>query len=154
DAEIVNNAVDAANALQPLERCSDARLLRAMLPPPENARARAAVEAVRRQIAEAKALHDAGKGKTAAEKARAALAEARRVDDGPALAEALALVGYIASDAGDNDAAQAALKEAVWQAEAARHDEAKAEAAVLLVMTAARHNRYDEAGDWGRQADA
>jgi tetratricopeptide (TPR) repeat protein len=153
DGSVVDNAVDAANALGPLERCADARLLRAVLPPPENVVARREVERIRGGLAGAKALHDAGNDRLAAERLKAIVAGARAVRHGPVLAEALELLGRVESDLGDSAAAQAALKEAFFQAEAARHDEIKASAATFLVLTSSRHDRA-EADDWALQADA
>jgi tetratricopeptide (TPR) repeat protein len=52
------------------------------------------------------------------------------------------------------DSAGTAMKEAVWLAEASRHDEVKAEASTWLVGIMDSRERYDEADDWGKQADA
>ena len=154
DAAVVDNAVAAADALGSLERCADPRLLRALLPPPEAPDTRHEVERIRRGIADAKALHDAGSEKLAALRMAELVADARRVGYGPVLAEALALGAQIEHLAGRNDAAGALFKEAVWQAEAARYDDVKALAATQLVFVMGRRARYEEAEDWAAQADA
>jgi eukaryotic-like serine/threonine-protein kinase len=154
DVNVVDNAVDAANALRTLERCSDARLLRALVPPPDDGAVRQHVERLRRGIGAAKALHDAGNFTAATERLRALVAEARRVGYAAVLAEALDTLGFVLADAGDVQSASAALKEACWQAEVCRHDELRAEATTLLVATSARRERTDEADDWASQADA
>jgi len=154
DGETVDNAVAAASALGTLERCADPRLLKAVLPPPDDAATRKETDRLRRAIADAKALRDAGNVKAATERARALVAEARTAGYGPVLAEALALLGETEADSSNIETGDAALKEAVWQAEASRHDEIKAEAATYLVGTSAVRNRYQDADDWARQADA
>ena len=154
DGDVVDNAVAASNALGPLERCADPRLLRAVLPPPEDAAARAEVERIRRGIADAKALHDSGREHLAAARLDELVAAARRSGYAPSLAEALALRGQIDSLVGRAEAGHVALKEAVWQAEASRYDELKAEAATYLVFTGCQIHRIDEAEDWAREAEA
>jgi serine/threonine-protein kinase len=154
DGEIVDNAVAAVGALGTLDRCADPRLLRAMLPPPEDPAAREETERIRRALADAKALRDAGGVKAATGRLRALVADARRVGYAPVLAEALALLGATEMDLEHIDSADGAFKEAVWLAEASRHDEVKAVAATELVGTMVRRKRYDEADDWGKQADA
>src|SRR5262249_22250729 len=65
DAKTVANAVDAADALPGLERCSDVKLLRAGVEPPRDAKARARVDDIRRRAATAKAFGDTGRQKEA-----------------------------------------------------------------------------------------
>jgi serine/threonine-protein kinase len=154
DVNVVDNAVDAANALRTLERCSDPRLLRALVPPPEEGARRHEVERLRRGIADAKALNDAGNPTMAAERLRAIVIEARHVGYAATLAEALDILGFVLTDSGDVQEANAALKEACLQAESSRHDEVRAEATTLLVATSARRGRYEEADEWASQADA
>lgn len=154
DGDVVDNAVSAAGALGTLELCSDPKLLRTVLPPPDDVVARQEVSRIRGGIADAKALHDSGNEKRATESLRALVADARRVHYAPVLAEALDLLGLVELLTGDNEAANDSLKEAVWQAEASRYDEVKAEAATFLVVTTGRRDRYDEADDWANYADA
>jgi tetratricopeptide (TPR) repeat protein len=154
DGEVVDNAIAASNALGPLERCADLHLLRSVLPPPEDAASRAEVQRIRRGIADAKALHDAGRENLAAARLDELVEAARRIGYGPALAEALALLGHVDSLLGRPEAGHAMLKQAVWQAEGSRYDELKAEAATTLVFTACQLHRFDEAEDWAREAEA
>ncbi len=154
DGDVVDNAVNAVGALGTLELCSDPKLLRNVLPPPDDPVARDEVSRIRGGIADAKALHDSGNEKRATESLRVLVADARRVRYAPVLAEALDLLGLVELLTGDSEAASGALKEAVWQAEASRYDEVKAEAATFLVVTTGRCDRYDEADDWANQADA
>jgi tetratricopeptide (TPR) repeat protein/tRNA A-37 threonylcarbamoyl transferase component Bud32 len=154
DGAVVDNAVGAAGALGSLERCADARLLRNVVPPPEDPATQEQVTRIRAGIAEAKALHDAGLERPALVKLRGLVADARRVRYAPVEAEALLLLGEVSSLTGDNEAAYAAFKETLLKAEAARHDDVKAEALVYLVLTAGRRGRFEEADDWAAQADA
>lgn len=153
DGAVVDNAVGAAGALGSLERCADARLLRNVAPPDDVA-TREQVGRIRAGIADAKALHDAGVERLAVAKLQGLVADARRVRYAPVEAETLLLFGEVASLTGDNEAAYAALKEALLKAEAARYDEVKAEALVYLVLAAGRRARFEEADDWASQADA
>jgi eukaryotic-like serine/threonine-protein kinase len=154
DGAVVDNAVNAAGQLGTLEKCADARLLRAVLPPPDSGETRAEVEGLRRGLAEAKALHDAGGERRAVDRLRRLVVDARRVGYGPTLAEALSLLGQVEIAVGHNDAAHEALKSAFWQAEASRYDEMKAEVAVFLVLTSSRRGRDEETEDWIKQAEA
>jgi serine/threonine-protein kinase len=154
DGAVVDNAVSAAGALGSLERCADARLLRSVVPPPEDAASRDQVSRIRAGMADAKALHDAGVERLALVKLRGLVADAGRAHYLPVEAEAQLLLGEVAALIGDNDAAHPALKEALLKAEAARYDEVKAEALVYLVASEGRRARFEEADDWAAQADA
>ena len=154
DGAVVDNAVGAASALGSLERCADPRLLRSVIPPPDDAAAREQVGRIRAGIAEAKALHDAGVERLALAKLRGLVAEARQVHYAPVEAEASLLLGEVASLVGENEVAHAALKESLLKAEVARSDEVKAEALVFLVLSEGRRARFEEADDWAAQADA
>jgi len=145
--------VGAAGALGSLERCADARILR-NIAPPDDAATREQVARIRAGIADAKALHDAGVERLALAKLQGLVGDARRVRYAPVEAETLLLFGEVASLTGDNEAAYAALKEALLKAEAARSDDVKAEALVYLVLAAGRRARFEEADDWASQADA
>ncbi|HLK93169.1 MAG TPA: serine/threonine-protein kinase [Polyangia bacterium] len=154
DGPVVDHAVEAAGALRPLEPCADARLLRAVLPPPEDPAAREAVARIRAGIAGARALHDAGDEAGARAALETLVADAQRVGYAPALAEAQLLLGNVELFSGDVLAAEHAFKQAVWHAEASRDDEVKAEAATFLVSTIGRSERFAEANDWASQATA
>jgi eukaryotic-like serine/threonine-protein kinase len=154
DGDVVDNAVSAAGALGTLELCSDPKLLRNVLPPPEAPAARDEVARIRGGLADAKALHDSGNESRATASLLTLVADARRVRYAPVLAEALVLLGEVEELAGDNDAAHEAFREVVWQAEASRYDEVRAEAATMLVITSGRRGEYDEANDWTNDADA
>jgi tetratricopeptide (TPR) repeat protein/tRNA A-37 threonylcarbamoyl transferase component Bud32 len=154
DGSVVDNAVAAAGALGPLERCADARLLRSVVPPPDDPAVREQVSRIRAALADAKALHDAGLERLALVKLRALVTDARQTGHAPVEAEATLLFGEVASLVGENEAAHAALKESLLKAEAARYDEVKAEALVYLVLAEGRRARFEQADDWAAQAGA
>src|SRR5262249_24337685 len=56
NATVLENAVSASSALPSLERCADVKLLRAVMPPPDDPAARARVESLRKDLAHVKAL--------------------------------------------------------------------------------------------------
>jgi hypothetical protein len=61
DAKVVERAVAAAQSVRSVEACADVETLALMVEPPADPKKREAVEAVRRKIAEARALSDLGK---------------------------------------------------------------------------------------------
>ncbi|HEX3694264.1 MAG TPA: serine/threonine-protein kinase [Polyangia bacterium] len=133
DGAVVENAATAASQLGAVDRCNDVKLLRSMVPPPENPVARRQVEQLQSRIADTRALAAAGR-LAEAEKATALLVEdARRVKFPPALAEALALRGRMLIDLRNVSGAEDAFEEGLWAAEEGRHDETKAEIAVGLI---------------------
>ena len=155
DADTVGNAMDAANALPDVDCCADVAVLRAVLPPPRDSAARRQVASLRQRAAEARALGDAGRWKDGLTKARPLLAEAETLGYEPVVAEALALLGYLDAMLGDGKRSSEENERAVWAAEATRHDEAAAEAAVMLAgTTGLMLGRLDEAERWGRFAEA
>jgi tetratricopeptide (TPR) repeat protein len=121
DGQIVERAVAAAQRLEPLARCADSGALLAAVPPPgEEIRPR--VEAVRAQVAKARALLEAGAFDQGLPAAREAVEAARATGYRPAEAEALLQLGTMEYRYGDARAAEATLHRAVVAADAARDD--------------------------------
>jgi serine/threonine-protein kinase len=136
NGQVVENAVGAVNALESLDRCADVPLLRAVLRPPEDGETRARVDHVRDRLAGVKARFDSGKWKEAEADTPKLISEARALDYGPLVAEALSLHGLMLSKINDNrrvHEGERALTEAFWAADASRHDEIRAHAATILV---------------------
>ncbi|MGA9522011.1 MAG: tetratricopeptide repeat protein, partial [Myxococcaceae bacterium] len=148
DAEMVDQAVKAAHALPRLKACADVQALRAPVPPPEDAATREKVEALRQRLAETQALFDAAKYKLAVEKARALTKDAAALGYAPLHAEALELHGALEERVGDLKVAEATLKQAVWAAEAGRHDEVAASAAARIVRVAYVQGDHARAREW------
>jgi serine/threonine protein kinase len=152
--EVVENAVNAANALPSLDRCEDVELLRAAVKPPADARTREAVAELRTRLAEARALARVGRVNDGLQVVAPLEHDVRRVGYGPLLAETLLTVGLLQHHKGAMPEAALAYEEATWTAELSRHDEAAAEAATFLVyIVGHQQGRFDAAEIWSRLAE-
>jgi eukaryotic-like serine/threonine-protein kinase len=155
DGDVVGNAVTAASAIPPLDRCGDVRLLRSLVQPPDDAKLRARVDRARERIAEIKATRDAGRMAEALKMAAALVAEAGQIDYAPVQAETDAIQGEIETFAGDPKHAEKMLEQAFFTAEAARDDELKAESSAYLIEAIGYHQgRYEDADRWILQTRA
>jgi tRNA A-37 threonylcarbamoyl transferase component Bud32/tetratricopeptide (TPR) repeat protein len=152
--QVVENAVKAADALGSLERCNDVKLLRSVMRPPEDDATRAAVERLRQQLVEARALLRVGRVQTSMAAVGPLIEEARTIGYGPMLAEVLLAHGYLHAQfmrTGQSNT----LEEAYSEAESARHDEVAATAAIYLIFEAGYvQARFDAAEVWCRCAEA
>jgi len=132
DRDTVARAVDATSALPTLDRCADVKLLREPVEPPRDGPTRARVEAVRGEIAVVEALHLTGKHRQALDLGRRSIAEARRTEYRPLIAEVLVRTwAFEAADAFPRETA-ADLQEGIWTALASRRDDIAARGAALL----------------------
>jgi serine/threonine protein kinase/tetratricopeptide (TPR) repeat protein len=155
NGEVVENAVSAVNSLGSLDRCADVPLLRAVVRPPEDPNTRALVADLRHQLADLRARFNAGRWKEAMKSAPRLVAEARAVGYQPLVAETLALHGTILFKSNDTKAAEAALTEAFWAADASRHDEVRAEVATNLVYVVGyQAGNFASAQRWSTIAEA
>jgi eukaryotic-like serine/threonine-protein kinase len=151
--EAVENAVSAANALESLDRCADVPLLRAVVRPPEDPAVKARVEDLRNEIADIKARFDAGKWKETLKIAPKLVDKARNLGYLPLVAEGLLLKGSILVKASDPPAAEKAIVESYWLADASRHDEVRAEAAAKLVFVVGyQQGHFADAERWATAA--
>jgi serine/threonine protein kinase/tetratricopeptide (TPR) repeat protein len=152
--EVVENAVNAANALGTLERCQDVKLLRAVVRPPEDAATRAAVDQLRARLVDVRALQRVGRISDGVASVAAVVEEARQVGYGPILAEVLLVQATLQHEMGKADLAPVTFEEAVWTAELARHDEVAASAATGLTFVAGYvQGRFEVAEIWARHAE-
>ncbi|HJZ87055.1 MAG TPA: tetratricopeptide repeat protein [Polyangia bacterium] len=133
DPELVARSVEAAQSLSPLDGCADAAALKNQVPPPRTPAMRARVDAVSKQLAQAKAMLDAGKYAQGVEVAQSAADAARQVGYRPLEADALYALGELQERAGSVKPAEATLREAVLAAEAGRNDDAAAHAWTHLI---------------------
>ena len=154
DAGVVEKAVAAASGLSPLASCGDVEVLRAPVAPPADEAGRRAVSAAREQVAEAKALEDAARYPDGLGAARRAAEAAERTGYGPVRAEALLQLGSLLALNGELGASSDTVREALYQAIAARHREIHARAAILLMKVEAKQARLDEAAELARHARA
>ena len=152
--DAVENAVDAANALGTLERCSDVNLLRAIVRPPDNPVTRGIVEQLRGRLSEVRALTRVGRVVEGVKAVTDLEADARRVGYAPLLAEVLFAAGMLHIDIYNMEAASGKLEDAAWTAELCRHDEVAAEATATLVFsTSYLHSRFETGEIWSRHAE-
>jgi tRNA A-37 threonylcarbamoyl transferase component Bud32/tetratricopeptide (TPR) repeat protein len=153
-ALVVENAVRAATALGTLERCSDIKLLRSIVRPPEDAQTRVAVEVLRQRLVEVRTALRVGQLAAGLEAVVPLLEEARRMGYDPLTAEVLLTQGMLQLDATLTEAATV-LEEAYTTAIQARHDEVAATAAVFLMhQNGYLRARPDAAEVWDRCAGA
>jgi eukaryotic-like serine/threonine-protein kinase len=121
-AEVVDKAVEASAKLAPLGACADTQALRLAVPPPADPSTRAKVDELRRRLAEAKALDDAGRYPEGLVIARKVTEDARPLGYAPVLAEGLLEQASLEESSGDAKAAEATLREALMASADAKDD--------------------------------
>jgi tetratricopeptide (TPR) repeat protein len=154
DGKVLVEAVNAAQALPALDRCSDVAALRAVVPPPDAA-ARARVAVLSTRLAQIRALRDTGQWVLALDQVRAMTDEARAVGYEPLLAEVLATRGWLEDEAGDPATSVKTMSEVVWMALAAHRDDVAVEAASeLMAVNGYQLSRLEDGRRWEGPADA
>jgi tetratricopeptide (TPR) repeat protein/tRNA A-37 threonylcarbamoyl transferase component Bud32 len=151
--DVVEHAVDAAHALTPLDGCSDVKQLKSLIPPPDPA-VKARVDALRRELGQIKAVHDAGRYVAALEQLKPVVEEARSLGYRPLEAEALARMGMAHDQLGQNADAEKILEQALHVSVASHHDDLLAEVSAALVWVVGFQGRFAEADRWRRFAEA
>jgi len=155
DVKIVEKAVDAVNALPPIENCADIGALTAPVPRPDDPVEEAFIARLERSVAEARALHDAGRFKQALALVGSLLAESEKHAWPPLQAELLELQGWLTFRTGDAAGGERTLREALLWAERGRHDSEKVRILGRLVyVVGVTANRFEEAVYWGRLGEA
>ena len=155
DTGVVENAISAAGALPPLDRCADVGMLRAVIKPPDDPAKRAAVAAVREDVAKVNAIAIAGQCERAKVLGTTVIDAAKRSGYQPLEAEALYSLGRLADDCLDPQKGAEYLEGATLAAEATHHDEIAMEASVYLAtiyferISEPRLSKY-----WARHAEA
>jgi serine/threonine protein kinase/tetratricopeptide (TPR) repeat protein len=151
-AEVIENAVAAANALGTLERCENVELLRSGVRPPPDVATRQVVDRLRGELAELRALTRVGRLKDGIAVATPLEREARAVGYAPLLAEVLFAVCRLAEEQGAPAEAARLCEEAFSIALASRHDETAAETATQ--MLGYTWTRPEVSDVWSRTAEA
>ena len=155
DGAVLLEAVNAAQALPPLERCADVPALRTVVPPPADAETHARVAVLRGNLAEVKALTDTGQWAAADRKAGPLVEAARAVGYDPLVAETLAAQSWLEVQMGESVAAAKTLEAAVWAALAGRRDDIAAESAAQAMGTAGYLlGHREESERWEKVAEA
>jgi eukaryotic-like serine/threonine-protein kinase len=155
DGVVVDRAVDAANALPPVDACADLKLLRAAVEPPRDEKTRARVEDVRNRTIRAKVLRDTGKQQEASRLGRGLIDEARALGYRPLLAEVLVTVGQFHAGPTFEPQDQKILEEGVWAAVASHRDDLAAAAAAILISNEGYlRGRPEDGMRWAQITDA
>ncbi len=155
NGDVVGKAAEAVQSLRPIEQCADVVALKAVLRPPDDPGVRRAVADARMQLADVKALGDAGKLKQARAQIESVVTAARGTRYDPLVAEALFRSAELEMGAGDYAPAERDYEDAVWLAESTHDDEVVAEAAAEMVYTVGYcGDRYADAERWSRHATA
>ncbi|MBK7194209.1 MAG: serine/threonine protein kinase [Myxococcales bacterium] len=131
-----DRVAQAVPRLTGLGGCADVAALTAPVPPPTDPAVRARVDEFTTQLARLKARADTGQYAEVAAEGAPLLATLQELGYLPRYAEACLLVGEARAQAGDLDGARAALADATWAAEAARHDAVAARAWTVLTFVA------------------
>ena len=153
DEVVVANAVMAVSHLE-LDSCANHEALTMRVKPPAAA-LRRRIDAVKEQLAQVDALRVAGKLDRALTIATAATATARAIDYRPLTGTAALALGRVHSGLEHGVAAEAALRDAAWAAEASGDDATAADAWIALVYVLRfNHTDYSRAAAAARHADA
>jgi eukaryotic-like serine/threonine-protein kinase len=153
DGRTVIEAVNAAHALPPIERCDDVASLRAAVPLPTDAGVRARVAELRTRLAEVKALTDTGKWTEARRRVGPLVDAARGARYKPLLAETLESQAWLETELGELGSSAKTLEETVWVALAAHRDDIATESAAQL-MVVSLSAPSDEREQWEALATA
>jgi eukaryotic-like serine/threonine-protein kinase len=155
DSRTVIEAVNAAHALPPIDRCDDVVTLRAAVSLPTDAGVRARVAEMRTRLAEVKALTDTGKWTEARRRVGPLVAAARTAGYKPLLAETLEIRAWLEIQLGEIGPSAETLEESVWVALAAHRDDIATEsAAQLMVISLDLSGPSEEREQWEALATA
>ena len=138
--------------LSPLDRCSDVPLLRAVVQPAGGSGDAPECE-LRERLGRLKARFDAGRWKETLKDGRRTRGRGARLGYQPLLRKPLRCRADAACRSNESAAAEKALTEAFWVADASRHDEVRAEAAANLVFVVGyQQRRFAEGAAWATSA--
>lgn len=155
DEAVLRRAVEVVTGLPPLGPCSDADVLLAQVPPPEDPAIRSAVEEQRSVLLDAAAMERAGKYRRALDLARGVLETAEGVEYVPLVAEAALAVGRYSDRAGMYEDARSELERSYLVALENGHDEVAADASLAMIRVAGdKLSEHEEGLRWSRQAAA
>lgn len=132
-APVLADAPRIVGGLAGVGECADVAALRALVPPPASAAGRERLASLQGELDRALAADAAGDAAGAKTLAERVVAEARALDYGPLLAEALQVSAASLIDLGELDGAEAALNEALTVASKARDHQRVANISVARV---------------------
>jgi tetratricopeptide (TPR) repeat protein/predicted Ser/Thr protein kinase len=154
DDRVILKSMQAVAGLPSLEECANAAALKAILRPPSDPAARAGVEAVRKRVADARALYQAARFDDASGILDAPIADAKALGYAPLEAEALGMLAAVQTAHGKLKEGERAAKEALYLAEQSGHQELIARQWVVLVSNLRQQARYDDVHDCAQHARA
>ncbi len=155
DAKVVERAGNIAGGLTSLADCANLDVLRAPMRPPADHATRARVDAIRDDIARARALERAGKYQDGLAVASSAVAAANQLEFLPTRAEALMTMGRAQIVTGHVHDAEPFLVDSFTTAIASRHDEIALRSATLLVTNVGEDGARPKEGEqWAKIARA
>ena len=155
DKSVVDNAVSAASALPPLDRCADVAMLRSVIKPPDDPGKRAQVAKLKQDAAKVNALALAGRCNAAKVMGMPLLDGAKHLGYRPLEAEAALALGLLGDSCLDPASAADYLEEAALSAEASNNDEVAVRASCFLaVLYAERLTNRIFSRYWVRHAEA
>jgi tetratricopeptide (TPR) repeat protein/predicted Ser/Thr protein kinase len=154
DATVVAAAASGAGRLIDPAVCGDVDALRAAEPLPEDPETRARVEALRREVAVAKALFDGGRHADAESRAKSIADRVEATGYAPLRSELLGVIGLAQAQLGRLADAKKTFDESILAAEAGRSHRRRAIAMVQIVSVAAQSADYEWADEAYRRARA
>jgi eukaryotic-like serine/threonine-protein kinase len=128
----VEKSVSASQSLAGLEVCANAEALRAVMPPPKDEATRAKVQKLRERVAEVNALGLAGRYKEQLPIAEQAAADVGQIKYRPIEAEVFLALANARHINGAPKEAETLILNAIFAAEAGRHDELAVKAWLLF----------------------
>jgi tetratricopeptide (TPR) repeat protein len=152
DAKVVENAVQSAQSLPPLDACADAAALRAPVRPPSDPELRRRVADVRSRIARAAALSDAGKFEEGLRIASEAVTAADALHYDPVAAEARLQLGTLQHDSGDFRGEMETGRRAMLDAIGGGSNESAMLATSELIRAGTESGKFEEAHRWAELA--
>jgi tetratricopeptide (TPR) repeat protein len=154
DRQVVEKSVEAIGALPSVTDCEDVTSLTTVKPMPSQPEQRASIEALRREVASAQVLFDAGKYAKAAAQAAPLAERARTLGYEPVVAEALLVQGEAQDRSASKAEATVSLRQAANAADAGRADDLRVRALAHLIPILADIPRIGEARETMRAARA
>ncbi len=155
DADVVARANEAVYKLSPVSDCADVSTLAGRVQPPRDPGARARLQKVSAQLAEAKAMLDSGRGTAALARVKGIEAEATALDYRPVQARVDFLFSRVLDETGDPDGAVDRGHRAAQEALAGRDPVLAVRAwSFVAVMMADRLAKPDAAVRWVNYASA
>jgi tetratricopeptide (TPR) repeat protein len=155
DSVIVDNALTAASALPTLDRCADITMLRSVIQPPDDPAKRTQVAALREQVSALSTQATLGQCANAVAEATKVVEAAVAIGYRPLEAEARFALGSFGDSCVGPTTALQEFENAVYAAEASRHDEiAISAAAVAAQFYGDRVKNVPLARHWIRYAEA